>query len=101
MSFMYVMRLAAVLVLCLPTATMAATEAAVDSEDNSRPAELDPITVVAHRQPRQLSEVAGTVTVIDADRLERDLVMDVADLVRYEPGIDRKSTRLNSSHVAV
>src|SRR5690625_129008 len=95
MSFMYVMRLAAVLVLCLPTATMAATEAAVDSEDNSRPAELDPITVVAHRQPRQLSEVAGTVTVIDADRLERDLVMDVADLVRYEPGmaIDNGSNR--------
>ncbi|WP_376697152.1 TonB-dependent receptor [Wenzhouxiangella sp. EGI_FJ10305] len=49
--------------------------------------ELDPITVVAHRQPRQLSEVAGTVTVIGEERLSRDMVFDAADLVRYEPGV--------------
>lgn len=57
--------------------------------------ELDLVTVVAHRQPRQMSEVAGTVTVIGEDRLSRDMVFDVADLVRYEPGvqIDHGSTR--------
>jgi len=47
----------------------------------------DTITVVAHRQPRQLSEVAGTVTVIDEERLARDMVIAAADLVRYEPGV--------------
>lgn len=46
------------------------------------------ITVVAHRQARQQSEVTGTVTVIDEHRMQRELALDVADLIRYEPGID-------------
>jgi hemoglobin/transferrin/lactoferrin receptor protein len=60
--------------------------------DNEQPEEqareFDPITVVAHRQPRQLSEVAGTVTVIGRERLSRDMVFDAADLGRYEPGVE-------------
>lgn len=62
-----------------------------DDEVNSEGQELtglDTITVIAHRQPRQLSEIAGTVTVIGADRLERDIVVDLNDLVRYEPGVE-------------
>jgi len=50
--------------------------------------QLDTVTVVATRQPRNLSEVAGTVTVLDADRIERDLALDIQDLVRYEPGVE-------------
>ncbi|MCL4409192.1 MAG: TonB-dependent receptor [Gammaproteobacteria bacterium] len=46
------------------------------------------ITVVAHRQARQQSEVTGTVTVIDENRIQRELAIDVADLIRYEPGVD-------------
>lgn len=46
------------------------------------------ITVVAHRQARQQSEVTGTVTVIDENRMQRELALDIADLVRYEPGVD-------------
>ncbi|NEZ05039.1 TonB-dependent receptor [Wenzhouxiangella sp. XN201] len=56
-----------------------------DEQESDR--EIDRITVVAHRQPRQVSEVAGTVTVIDEERLARDMVVDAADLVRYEPGV--------------
>ncbi|GAB4175592.1 MAG: TonB-dependent hemoglobin/transferrin/lactoferrin family receptor [Wenzhouxiangellaceae bacterium] len=51
-------------------------------------ATLSPVTVVATRQPRDLSEVAGTVTVIDRDRIERDVALDLQDLVRYEPGVE-------------
>ena len=47
-----------------------------------------PVTVVSTRQPRNLSEVTGTITVIDRDRIERDLALDIQDLVRYEPGVD-------------
>ena len=50
--------------------------------------EIDPITVVAYRQPRSLSEVAGTVTVIGEERIRRDLALDLPGLVRYEPGIE-------------
>ena len=93
MTFMNLFRLAVILALCLPAASLAADEPADDSSNS--PAKLDPLTVVAHRQPRQLSEVAGTVTVIDADRLSRDMVFDAADLIRYEPGmaIDNDSNR--------
>lgn len=64
-----------------------------DGGEDSRP--MDTITVVAHRQPRPLSEVAGTVTVIGPERLARDFVVGLDDLVRYEPGVevDRASTR--------
>ncbi|MDT8410622.1 MAG: TonB-dependent receptor [Wenzhouxiangellaceae bacterium] len=50
--------------------------------------ELDPVTVVSYRQPRSLSEVAGTITVFDRNRIERDLALDIQDLVRYEPGVE-------------
>jgi hemoglobin/transferrin/lactoferrin receptor protein len=63
-----------------------------DPDENARndedARELDPVIVVAHRQARQLSEVAGTVTVIGQERLASDMVFDAADLVRYEPGVD-------------
>src|SRR5690625_7908661 len=85
MTFMNLFRLAAIMALCLPAASLAADGPADSSSDSL--ARLDPLTVVAHRQPRQLSEVAGTVTVIDANRLDRDMVFDAADLIRYEPGM--------------
>lgn len=50
--------------------------------------QLQPVTVVANRQPRDLSEVAGTVTVMDATQISENLSMDVKDALRYEPGID-------------
>lgn len=50
--------------------------------------EMDPVTVVAYRQPRSLSEVAGTVTVIGAERIRRDIALDLPGLVRYEPGVE-------------
>lgn len=49
---------------------------------------LDAVTVVAYRQPMSLSEVAGTITVFDRERIARDVALDIRDLVRYEPGID-------------
>ena len=60
------------------------TDATVAQQD----AAIETITVVAHRQPRQLSEVAGTVTIISEEDLQRDLVINAADLVRYQPGVD-------------
>ncbi len=62
-------------------------------------ADLERITVIAHRQPRLLSEIAGTVTVIGPERLARDMAFEVNDLVRYEPGVDVDdgSTRFGNS----
>lgn len=49
---------------------------------------LERITVEAEKRPTPLRDIASTVTVIDADRIERELVQNIDDLVRYEPGID-------------
>jgi len=49
---------------------------------------LDPVTVVATRQPRSLSEVAGTISILGRDRIERDVALDLQDLIRYEPGVE-------------
>lgn len=50
--------------------------------------ELDPLVVVASRSPRPLSEVAAQVSVIDAQDIRQNLVENLDDLLRYEPGLD-------------
>ncbi|MDX1626826.1 MAG: TonB-dependent receptor [Wenzhouxiangellaceae bacterium] len=75
--------------IALPALLIAAAPAGAqdDSEETEEALDLDRVTVVAYRQPRSLSEVAGTVTILDADRIERDVALDLQDLVRYEPGV--------------
>lgn len=48
---------------------------------------LEPIVVIANRSSRPLSSIAGSVTVIDDEEIERRSAQDIQDLVRYEPGI--------------
>lgn len=48
---------------------------------------LGKVTVSATKDERQLDEVPATVTVIDASDLKQQLVENIADLVRYEPGV--------------
>lgn len=45
------------------------------------------ITVVGTRTERSLDEVAATVSVRTAEDIERELARDIADLVRFEPGV--------------
>ncbi len=60
---------------------------------------LDAITVTATRTPTSVGEAPGSVSVIDAGRIERELAMSSRDLVRYEPGIyvEGDPTRLGLS----
>jgi hemoglobin/transferrin/lactoferrin receptor protein len=45
------------------------------------------ITVTGTRTPRTVQESPATITVIQSDDIERNLVQNLDDLVRYEPGI--------------
>ena len=45
------------------------------------------ITVVGTRTERSLEEVAATVSVRTSDDIERELTRNIADLVRFEPGV--------------
>ncbi|MEE4108871.1 MAG: TonB-dependent receptor plug domain-containing protein, partial [Halieaceae bacterium] len=48
---------------------------------------LESITVVGTRTERTLGEVEATISVYDQEDIERRLVRDIQDLVRYEPGV--------------
>lgn len=48
---------------------------------------LEEVVVTATRGPREMQDVAGTVTVKNAEQIQSELARDIKDLVRYEPGI--------------
>lgn len=64
----------------------AATAASANASENERG--LDVVTVEASKRPIATNELASRVTVIDAERIERELAQNIDDLVRYEPGVD-------------
>ncbi|MEW5716960.1 TonB-dependent receptor plug domain-containing protein, partial [Pseudomonas sp. SB113] len=49
--------------------------------------QLDQITIVAARTKGNVLDVPMTVSVIDRATLQRHVVRDIQDMVRYEPGI--------------
>ncbi len=57
------------------------------------------ITVTATRIPTDVKDVPATVTVIDEKKIADQLVTDIKDLVRYEPGISvpRGPTRFGAA----
>ena len=70
--------------LCLPTA---AEEDASATEEDASDDPVKTITVVATRTERSLDEVAATVAVKTAEEIEAEVVRNIADLVRFEPGV--------------
>ncbi|HML29936.1 MAG TPA: TonB-dependent receptor plug domain-containing protein, partial [Hyphomicrobium sp.] len=50
--------------------------------------DLEEISVTATRQPTQVLEVPGTVSVITRQKLDDHQVRNAQDLVRYEPGVN-------------
>jgi hemoglobin/transferrin/lactoferrin receptor protein len=51
------------------------------------PTPLREISVTATRTERAVDDVPATVDTIDAQQMEREMVRDIRDLIRYEPGI--------------
>lgn len=82
----------------LPSLTLALPQEVSEAETAQQEQVMETITVVAHRQPRQLSEVAGTVSIISEEDLQRDLVLNAADMVRYQPGVELDDTTSRFGH---
>jgi hemoglobin/transferrin/lactoferrin receptor protein len=72
----------------LPMVAITFNAEGMDNNFELESVELDPIVVVASKRPRPLSDVVGQVTVIDAGFIERFLVENINDLLRYEPGLN-------------
>ncbi|MEA5515452.1 TonB-dependent hemoglobin/transferrin/lactoferrin family receptor [Nodularia sp. UHCC 0506] len=54
------------------------------------------ITVTGTRTPRAIIDSVGTISVIDDQKIERDFIQDIKDLVRYEPGISVRDRPVRS-----
>ena len=67
---------------------IAAIISPVAAGQSSKPTLLNQVTVTATRTARELQDVASSVAIISEEEIEQDLVTDIADLVRYEPGIN-------------
>ena len=57
-------------------------------EDNGR----DQVTVTATRIEQPVDEVPATVSVITDERIEDELVTDIKDLMRFEPGVSVRNS---------
>jgi len=59
--------------------------------------------VVIGKTPRKVQDVVGAVSVIDSERIDKQLVHDVADLLRYEAGISmiNSGSRFGNSSIAI
>ena len=54
---------------------------------NGHPDEIETITVVAPRTERPIDAVAATVSIKTAEELNQENARNIADAVRYEPGV--------------
>src|SRR3989344_7974666 len=66
--------------------TSAATEETAQ-QTAPKATQLDAVTSTATRSPTAIKDVAGTVSVITAEELERRNANSMEDIVRYEPGV--------------
>ncbi len=66
-------------------------------------APLDTITVEAAKLPAATTDLSARVTLIDSERMRRELAQDIADLVRYEPGVDvvEQGSRFGLSGISI
>ncbi|CAM3421147.1 TonB-dependent hemoglobin/transferrin/lactoferrin family receptor [Parendozoicomonas haliclonae] len=72
----------------LALAVMSASTAwAEQPVQNTSATMLNQVTVSATRTEKQLKDVAGAVSVIDSAQMEDQMVQNIRDLVRYEPGV--------------
>jgi len=85
----------------LAAAFPAIAEEAASAIDLNQPVRVAPVTVVGTRTERRVDEVPASVSVITAEAIETNLVTDIKDLIRFEPGVSvptsTRRTRRRSS----
>lgn len=64
---------------------------------------VDTITVEAAKTPMSASDIASSITLIDSDKIERELAQSIHDLVRYEPGVNvvNQGSRFGLSGISI
>ena len=66
----------------------AAAQSSAETTGTETTPDYDVITVEAAKRPVAANEIASRVTIIDEERIDRELAQSINDLIRYEPGVD-------------
>lgn len=83
--------------LCINAIAQEPASPKAEKKNEAKAVVNEVITVTAEGTPVKVKDTPARVTVIDDTRIAREMVQNVADLVRYEPGVyvDQESSRLN------
>jgi hemoglobin/transferrin/lactoferrin receptor protein len=73
--------------LLAPAFAFAQDPPAQPAASDPQPTFFDAVTVSATLNPAEVGDTPGTVTVVDAEAIDRRMLQNVADLVRFEPGV--------------
>jgi len=82
------------LITSLAAALLALSMSAAFAQDSNEEGteeeavELEPVVVVGGRVEQNLSDIAGSVSVMTSEDIDEQMVTDMSQLFRYEPGID-------------
>ncbi|GAB5499328.1 MAG: TonB-dependent hemoglobin/transferrin/lactoferrin family receptor [Pseudohongiellaceae bacterium] len=68
----------------LATAVTGASQSALAQSSAQR---VEEVTISATRLPRSIEDIAGTVTLVTAENLDRQIANDLEDVVRFQPGV--------------
>ncbi|WP_172806787.1 TonB-dependent hemoglobin/transferrin/lactoferrin family receptor [Endozoicomonas arenosclerae] len=79
-------QLAIAIIAATPALALAANNQEAPSE--TPVTKLNKITVTAARTAKEVNEIAGSVSVIDTDEMEKNIARSIRDMVRYEPGVE-------------
>jgi len=55
--------------------------------------DIEQLVITATRLPRTVENIAGTITLVSAEQIERELTEDIDDLVRFQPGVSLSTAR--------
>ena len=68
---------------CLFVQSQACTRGPTEAQEY-----IETVTVVGTKT-EEIGEVAGALTIISEDEIDRRMMRDIADLIKYEPGVSR------------
>ena len=66
----------------------------VTSAQESSSSRIEELTISATRQPRTIENIAGTVSLITVENIEKEMVDDLDDLARFQPGVSMSTNCL-------
>jgi hemoglobin/transferrin/lactoferrin receptor protein len=83
-----IISLTAALFALTSSVTLAQDNNETDEETEGEAVELDTVVVVGGRVEQNLEDIAGSISVMTSEDIDEQMVTDMSQLFKYEPGVD-------------